>query len=333
MSVAGSSRRARPRAIFFGTPQFAVPCLDALTEVADVVLVVCQPDRPAGRGLTLTPPPVKVRAESLGLPVVQPTKVRVPEFAEGLRALGADFALVVAYGRILPKAVLEAPRLGCVNVHASLLPRGRGAAPIQWAVTLGDAETGVCLMQMDEGLDTGPVFARATLPIDPDETSGELFERLSEVGADCVRRELPRWIDGERAAVPQDDTMATHARPLVKGDSWLDFSQPAGAVHDRVRGMSPWPGTVAVLEEPGRPPCRVKIHRTRRLEATTPDGALPGQIIAADERGVVVACSPGAVAVTELQLEGKKRLRASEFIAGRKLADGARFARVQEEGA
>ncbi|HTU63104.1 MAG TPA: methionyl-tRNA formyltransferase, partial [Polyangiales bacterium] len=180
----------RPRALFFGTPDFAVPALHALHEIATVSLVVTQPDRPKGRGMKLAPPPVKQLATELGLPVLQPTKVRTPDFAATLRDHSADFALVIAYGRILPKAVLEAPRLGCLNVHASILPKLRGAAPIQWSVVRGERETGVCLMQMDEGLDTGDVLACERLAIGPDETSAELSVRLSALGAQIVREQL-----------------------------------------------------------------------------------------------------------------------------------------------
>ena len=189
---------ARPRAIFFGTPEFAVPTLRALCQVAEVTLVITQPDRPKGRGMKLAPPPVKLLAQELGIAVEQPTKVRTPELAARLRAEAADVAVVVAYGRILPVGVLDAPRLGCVNVHASLLPKLRGAAPIQWSIVRGERETGVCLMRMDEGLDTGPVFARSSLAIGPDETSAELAERLSALGAELLQAELPHNLAGER---------------------------------------------------------------------------------------------------------------------------------------
>jgi methionyl-tRNA formyltransferase len=320
-----------PRALFFGTPQFAVPCLDALCDVADVVRVISQPDRPAGRGQREQPPPVKVRALERGIPVAQPTKVKPPELHEELRALDADFALVVAYGRILPKGLLEAPRRGCVNVHASLLPRWRGAAPIQWAVTEGDAETGVCLMEMDEGLDTGPVFARAVTPIARDETSGDLSERLSHMGAALVRSELPRWLAGELPAREQPSEGITHARLLEKSDGLLDFRESAKRVHDRARGMQPWPGASAMLAEPGRDPVRVKIHRTLRLEGDA--GGAPGTIVRVSDSGIEVACGEGRVAIAELQLEGKKKLGAAEWVAGRRIDPGARFEREAGGGA
>ena len=317
---------SKPRALFFGTPQFAVPCLDALCDVADVVRVISQPDRPAGRGLAEQAPPVKQRALERGIPVMQPTKVRPPELAEELRALGVEVALVVAYGRILPKGLLEAPRRGCVNVHASLLPRWRGAAPIQWAVAEGDAETGVCLMEMDEGLDTGPVFARASTPIGPDETAGELSPRLSALGADLVRDALPRWLAGELRAQPQDAAQATVARLLVKEDGLVDPAWSAQRVHDRARGMHPWPGASAMLLEPGRSPVRVKLHRTRVAARQGVHGE-PGLVVGTSPAGIEVACGEGKLAVLELQLEGRKKLGAAEFLAGRRLAEGTRLVR------
>ena len=230
------------RALFFGTPAIAVPALDALASVADIAGVVCQPDRPAGRGLALQPPPVKLRALEMGLSVVQPQKVRTPEFAAWVRETAADVALVVAYGRILPLAVLEAPRRGCLNLHASILPRYRGAAPITWAIVRGETETGISLMQMDEGMDTGPVLSIHRLPIGPETTAGELTLALGALAADVVRADLARALNGELPAVPQDHAAATMAPILDKENGRIDWRQPAQAVHDHVRGMSPWPG-------------------------------------------------------------------------------------------
>lgn len=306
------------RAIFFGTPQLAVPSLEAVASMAEVVRVVCQPDRPAGRGMKLRPPPVKERALELGLSVEQPTKVRTPELAASLRALEADVAVVIAYGRILPRAVLDAPRRGCVNVHASLLPRWRGAGPIQWSIVSGDRETGVCLMQMDEGMDTGPVIARRATPIEPDETSADLGERLARMGADLLRDVLPSWVDGTVEAVPQPSEGVTVAPLLEKEHGRIDWSAPARAVHDRVRGMYPWPGAYTTLDAQ-----RVKIHRTTVVaEDGTP--AEPGTVLRADaESGIVVACGRGSVALVDLQLEGKKRLGAGAFLAGHRCEVGS----------
>jgi methionyl-tRNA formyltransferase len=311
--------------LFFGTPEFAVPCLSVVAELCDVVLVVTQPDRPSGRGMKLAPPPVKARATELGIEVIQPTKVRTPEFAVQLREAGADLAVVVAYGRILTSEVLAAPRLGCVNVHGSLLPKYRGAAPIQWAIVRGEHETGVCLMHMDAGLDTGPELARATLAIGADETAGELSERLSKLGAELLRRELLRFAAGALTPVPQPEG-ATLAPILKKEDGALDFAQSATAIHDRVRGFSPWPGTYAFLET-GTARERVKIHRTRVHAAPHAISSTPGQLLGNASDSILVACGEGVLAIRELQFEGGKRLPAATALAGRRLPPEARFAK------
>jgi methionyl-tRNA formyltransferase len=311
---------SRPRAIFFGTPEFAVPALRALSAITEVVLVVTQPDRPKGRGLKLAPPPVKELALELGIPVLQPTKVRTPEFAQSLREQRADVALVIAYGRILPPAVLAAPRAGCVNVHASLLPKLRGAAPIQWSIVRGERETGVCLMQMDEGLDTGPVFARASLAIDPDETSAELSPRLSALGAALVQRELPRFLAGELKPVAQDHAQHTLAPLLRKEDGAIDWAAPARAVHDLVRGFSPWPSAYTQLESGAR----LKVHRTR-VEDEQREHAQSGQVLRAERDMIEVACGRGSVLLEQVQLDGGRKLSAAEFSAGHRLEPGARL--------
>jgi methionyl-tRNA formyltransferase len=310
---------ARPRAIFFGTPEFAVPCLRALCDVAEVVRVITQPDRPAGRGMKLAPPPVKQLALERGIEVVQPTKVRTAEFAEQLRALHADVALVVAYGRILPAAVLQAPRLGCVNVHASLLPALRGAAPIQWSIIRGDQRTGVCLMQMDEGMDTGAVLACAALDIGPEETAGELSPRLSQLGAELVRTELPRYLRGELTPVAQDHVRATLAPLLEKAHGLVDWQRSAREIHDLVRGTHPWPGAYTHLDG-----VRIKLHRVRVLAAEDRHGEA-GSVLRADRHAIEVACGSGVLAIDELQPEGKRRMSAAEFCAGTRLQQGARL--------
>jgi methionyl-tRNA formyltransferase len=306
------------RAVFFGTPQFAVPCLDALVEIANVVGVVCQPDRPQGRGLELTAPPVKERALALGIPVTQPTKLKTGEFAAWLREQNVDVALVVAYGRILPRAVLEAPRLGCVNVHASLLPKYRGAAPITWAVVRGEPETGITLMQMDEGMDTGAMLEQLSTEIGADETGGELAERLSALGALAVRKGLPTYVSGGYVPTAQDHARATLAPILKKEDGRIDFTRPARAVHDHVRGMSPWPG--AFTTSHGK---NLKVHATRVRDlpraAITPAA---GTVVLADKSRVVVACGERAIELVRVQLEGKKAIGASDWYAGRGVAEG-----------
>ena len=308
------------RAVFFGTPQFAVPCLEALVEIADVAAVVCQPDRPQGRGLELTAPPVKKRALELGLTVVQPTKLKTGEFAAWLREQKVDVALVVAYGRILPQEVLDAPRLGCVNVHASLLPKLRGAAPITWAVVRGEPETGVTLMQMDAGMDTGAMLEQFSTPITGDETAGELSERLSAIGALATRKGLPTYVAGGYTAIQQDHAKATMAPMLKKEDGRIDFTKAARAVHDHVRGMTPWPGAFTTAR--GK---TVKVHTTRVTDVPQGSKAEPGTIVFADKTRVLVACGERGVELARIQLEGKKAIAAGDWFLGRGIAEGDRL--------
>ncbi len=316
-----TSTASRPRAIFFGTPELAATCLRAVIDVAEVALVVSQPDRPQGRGMHVQETPVKQLALEHGIRVLQPTKVRTPELAAELRAAGADIGVVVAYGRILPAGVLSAPRAGCVNVHASLLPKLRGAAPIQRAIMTGESRTGVCLMQMDEGMDTGPVLARRELQIGPNETAGELGKRLAELGASVLRDELMRVCTGELVAVPQDHASATHAAMLSKDDGRIVWSASAQAVHDLSRGTSPWPGAFSFLD--GQ---RVRLHATRVLTQERVAHALAGVIVRADAHGIEVACGSGVIAIDELQLDGKRRVTAAQFCAGHPGLAGKSFA-------
>ena len=309
------------RTLFFGTPTFAVGCLDALAEISTVVGVVCQPDKPAGRGMTLHPPPIKVRALELGLPVVQPTKLRTGDFAKWVREQNVDVALVVAYGRILPKDVLDAPRLGCVNVHASLLPKYRGAAPITWAVVHGETESGVTMMLLDEGMDTGATLEAFAIPIGESETAGQLSDRLALVGAAAVRTSLPRFVAGGYVPVKQDDARATLAPMLKKDDGAIDFAKPARAVHDHVRGMSPWPGAHTKLH--GK---ILKVHEAKvspGIEARAL--ALPGEVLVADKGHLLVACGEGAVELSSVQPEGKRAMRGVEWVMGRGVKEGERF--------
>lgn len=308
------------RTIFFGSPDFAVPCLEALNDISDIAVVISQPDRPAGRGLAMRPPAVKKRAIELGLEVWQPSKVRTDEFAEKLRALEADVAVVVAYGRIVPRAVLNAPRTGCVNVHASLLPRWRGAAPIQWSIVHGDQETGVTLMQMDEGMDTGPILAAASTPIARDDDAATLSDRLSNMGAELLREQLPRYVAGDLSPRPQAEGGATMAPLLKKDHGRIDWNKSARTVHDQIRGMNPWPGAHTVLGDR-----RIKVHRSV-ASTLDPEGATPGQVIALDPEGILVACAEGTLEIQELQESGRKRVDARAFATGRGVAVGDRFA-------
>lgn len=310
---------ARPRVVFFGTPDFSLPCLEVLYQISETVLVVSQPDRRSGRGLQLKPPPVKRLADRLGIPVIQPDSVRTAEFVETLRAVRPDLGVVVAFGRILPRATLDSPRLGCVNVHASLLPKYRGAAPIQWAIIRGEFETGVTLMRMDEGMDTGPVLAVAKTPIESDETAGSLSERLSRLGAELLRDQFLSLIRGELSPVSQDHEKATVAPALRKRDGLIAWQKTAKEIHDFIRGMCPWPGAFTWLDHR-----RLAIHRTR-ISAQERWFEQPGTVLKADECGIEVACGQGSIIIEELQVEGRRRMRIDQFLAGCRLPANARL--------
>jgi len=303
------------RVAFMGSPDFAVPCLRAVAAAHEVVVVVSQPDKPAGRGGELRAPAVKVAAQELGLPIIQPKSARNGELAQALRDARVDVAIVVAYGKILPKDVLEAPPLGCINVHGSLLPKYRGAAPVQWAVIDGEAETGVSIMQLDEGMDTGPVWAERRVAIGPEETSGELLARLAPIGAAALIETLPMIASGTARPIVQDHARATHAKMLDKTDGAIDWAQPARAIAARIRGVDPWPGAYATLR--GQP---IKLFRAIVTERAAAEGA--GTVVAIDREGVHVACTGGVVAIREVQAAGKKRMAAQAFASGRGIAVG-----------
>ena len=310
----------RPRIVFMGTPEFAVGSLAALLALQqqgalELVAVVTQPDKPKGRGQALSAPPVKELALAHGLPVLQPQKLRTPPFSEVLRELRPDACVVTAYGKILPEDLLAVPRLGCVNVHASLLPRFRGAAPIQWAIAHGDAETGVCLMQMDAGLDTGPVLACRRLPILPEETSAGLHEKLAALGGQLLREELPRFLRGELQAMAQPSEGAVYAPMIQKEDGLLDFTRPARELERRVRAFTPWPGAYTWLEG-----ARLKVHRVQVAQGQ----GEPGTLLAAGPAGLEVACAEGSLRLLEVQPEGKRAMGAADFLSGRKLVPGSR---------
>ncbi|MFG1297501.1 methionyl-tRNA formyltransferase [Xanthobacter variabilis] len=305
------------RIVFMGTPDFAVP---TLTEIVgrghDVVAVYTRAPAPAGRrGLDLTPSPVHRVADRFGLPVLTPKSLRSDEAAETFRSHQADVAVVVAYGMILPPAVLEAPRLGCLNLHGSLLPRWRGAAPIQRAIMSGDKETGVAVMQMEAGLDTGPVGLVERLPIGPDTTAGELHDRMMLVGADLMARALSALERGGLAFTPQPEAGVTYASKIEKGETRIDWSRPAQEVHDHIRGLSPFPGAWFPL---GTPETRVKVLRSTLAEGN----GLPGEAL--DDR-LAIACSSGAVRLQELQKAGKQPMAADTFLRGNALPPGSRL--------
>ena len=286
--------------VFMGTPDFSVPVLEALHQRHEIVAVYCQPPRPAGRGKADRLSPVQARAEALGLPVRHPVSLRSEETQREFAALGADVAVVVAYGLILPLPVLDAPRLGCLNIHASLLPRWRGAAPIHRAIMAGDRETGVCIMQMEAGLDTGPVLKREGVQIGAEETTAELHDRLSALGARLIVETLERL---PLPAVPQPDEGVTYANKIDKAEARGDWSRPAVEVDRLIRGLSPFPG--AWTDVNGE---RVKLLRSRLATGT----GTPGQVL----HGFTVACGEGAVEVTEAQREGKRPMLASEVLRG-----------------
>jgi methionyl-tRNA formyltransferase len=304
------------RIVFMGTPQFSVKSLEACLELGEVVAVVTQPDKPRGRGQEVSFSPVKALALARGLPVLQPVKLRTPPFADELRALAADVAVVTAYGKILPQEVLDAPTHGCVNVHASLLPRFRGAAPIQWALASGDARTGVCLMKMDAGMDTGPVIDRAELAIGPTDTSASLHDALSALGGEVLRRSLGRYLAGELVPVPQATDGVVMAPMIRKEDGQLDFQRPAAELERRLRAFTPWPGAFFSTESGV-----VKVHQARVGQGV---GA-PGTVLAVGGDGIELACGQGSLVLTTLQPEGKRAMPARDFLSGRKVAVGARW--------
>jgi methionyl-tRNA formyltransferase len=299
----------RFRIVFFGTPAFAVPSLQALLDGPDTVVgVVCQPDRPAGRGQRLQAPPVKQLAEQHQLSLAQPLKLKSGEFPEQLQAWSPDLAVVAAYGRILPTAILETPRLGCINVHASLLPRYRGAAPIQWAVLNGDDETGVTIMRMNERMDEGDILLQRATPIGVEETYGALQERLAEIGAGALQDALDALAAGNLPATPQDHAAATLAPLIRKEQGAIDWSRPAREIARAVRGFSPWPSAYTTLR--GK---LLKLHRAHAIDETA--RAAPGSVVGADQ-SVRVATGAGVLAIEELQLEGRKALDAATFARG-----------------
>lgn len=304
----------RLRIIFMGTPEFACPTLQSLIDRGeDLSAVVTQPDRPKGRGQQLAPPPVKVLAQQHGITVLQPVKVRLPEVVEQLQALAPDLIVVVAFGQILPKAVLDIPRFGCINIHASLLPRWRGAAPINWCLISGDSETGVTTMQMDVGLDTGDMLVKRAIPIEPEDDARTLHDKLSILGAEALGETLDLLAAGRLVAEKQDDSLTCYAAMLKKEDGELDWTMAAPDLRNRIRGMNPWPGTFTFLD--GK---LVKVFKGAEGMAS----GQPGTIIRAGRDGIEVACGSGSLILGELQLEGKKRLPAAEFLAGCRLEPG-----------
>jgi len=307
------------RIVFMGTPDFAVPSLQALLDGPEqVVAVVCQPDRERGRGKVLSPPPVKVLAGQHGLPVLQPESVRGESFFEQMRHLAPDLLVVTAYGKILPSSLLTLPRLGAINVHGSLLPKYRGAAPIQWAVINGERETGITIMQMDQGMDTGDILLTVPVPIGPQETAGHLFDRLARLGGDTVGTAIAQLKEGLLTPQPQDHALASHAPMLKKDMGQLDWHLPARRLHGLIRGLDPWPSAYGFIDG--------KRYRFFAPEVVPVRAAEPpGTICRADSQGLLIATGEDYLRIHELQPEGKKRMDAGACLRGVRIAPGTRI--------
>lgn len=304
------------RIIFMGTPDFAAATLKALIDGPDeVVALVTQPDRAKGRGKKLTPPPTKVLAESFGIPVLQPTKIKTEEFHNGLLTYRPDLIVVAAYGRILPKSLLELAPLGCINVHGSLLPQYRGAAPIQWSIINGDKETGVTIIQMNEGMDTGDILLKATLKTAPDETAGSLFNKLEELGSATLLKAIKGLQDGTLIPVAQNHDQATVAPMLKKDDGLIDWQKDAKELERLIRGLDPWPSAYCFLDSK-----RLRLFNPEVLHKES--DAQPGTVLQADKRGIFIACGTNTLLIKEIQPEGKKRMAVESFLCGHPIAAG-----------
>jgi len=298
---------SQPTVVFAGTPGFAERSLSALLEAGvRPSLVLTQPDRPAGRGRRLTESPVKSCALQHGLDVRQPLSLKADEITDELRALQPDVMIVAAYGLLLPPVILDIPRIGCLNVHASLLPRWRGAAPIQAAILAGDRQTGICLMQMEAGLDTGPVYASAEVPIDDRATAGDVHDRLAALGGELLVEHLPAILAGKLDACPQDDAQATFAPKIKTSDACIDWTQPAERLQRLVRAYNPVPGARCTYND--------ELIKCWQAEVAGENGAPPGRLLSASAAGVVVACGAGSLRMTRLQRAGRKVVSAAEFV-------------------
>jgi methionyl-tRNA formyltransferase len=330
------------RIIFLGTTELSCASLQALAGDAkfQIAAVVTQPDRPKGREHKPQPSPVKSLALRLGLPVLQPERARDEKFITELRALRPDLIIVVAYGQILPPAILNLPRHGCLNVHTSLLPKYRGAAPIQWAIANGDTETGVTIMKLDAGLDTGPVVSQRRTAIQPEDDSAVLHDRLAQLGAELLVQTIPDYVAGKIQPRPQPAAGASHAAKIKKEDGRIDWNQPARTIWNRLRAFTPWPGAFTSLpkamegtassvpsfaksqgSDKALPSKMIKIWKAEMVEKS--GGA--GEVLSADKTGIVVGCGKGALRISELQREGGRRLTAAEFLAGHALKVGEKF--------
>ena len=307
-----------------GTAELGVPILQALQKQPDweVVAVVSQPDRPRGRNLEVQPTPIKQAAMAAGLPVLQPERARNPEFIEALKKLAPELIVVVAYGQILPQSILDVPRFGCVNVHTSLLPKYRGAAPIQWAILNGDAETGVTIMKMDAGMDTGPILSQKRTEISASDNAQTLHDRLGAIGAELIVPTIREYTAGKIQPQVQPEG-ASHARKISKEDGRIDWSKPARQIWNQVRAFTPWPGAFTFQGDDAKP----RLLKIWRAEVEANRQGAPGEILDANSRGIVVATGQGALRILELQREGGRRMSAAEFLAGAHLQSGEQFSK------
>ena len=311
--------------VYMGTPDFAVLPLRAMKEAGfEVAAVVTQPDKPKGRGKTMMPTPVKEEAVALGIPVYQPVKVKEPEFLEILKEIAPDIIVVAAFGQIIPKTILNLPRFGCINIHASLLPKYRGAAPIQQAVIDGEKESGVTIQKMGEGLDTGDMISKAVVVLAPEETGGSLFDKLSKAGADLLVKTLPSIFDGTAVYEKQPEESPTpYASMITKKMGLLDFTKSAEVLERLVRGLNPWPSAYTFLN--GK---TLKVWKSRVGEEK--GSALPGTVVKTDKNGIHVACCDKTLILEEIQIEGKKRMDADAFLRGYPVETGTKFSDKKE---
>ena len=298
------------RVVFMGTPDFSVPALERIATEHEVVAVITQKDKPKGRGMSVSYTPVKESALKLNIPIYQPDKVKEESFVEELKKLNPDVIVVIAFGQILSNDILTLPKYGCINVHASLLPKYRGAAPIQWAVIDGEEKSGVCTMKMDEGLDTGDIIDVDEITLDPKETGGSLFDKLAKLGGELILKTLQNLEFGKATFIKQDDSKSTYAKKMTKELGHIDFTKDAESIERLIRGLNPWPSAFTYLD--GKV---MKIWDADVVDA----GGVPGTVISEEKDSFVIATGSKALKVNELQLEGKKRMKASDFLNGRSI--------------
>ena len=327
------------RIVFMGTPDFSVPALKALVEAGhQVIAVVTQPDKPKGRGKEVQMTPVKIQAMEYGIPVYQPAKVREASFVEVLKGLEADVYVVIAFGQILPKAVLELPKYGCINIHASLLPKYRGAAPIQWCVIYGERETGITTMMMDVGLDTGDMLEKAVIPIEEKETGGSLHDKLSMAGGDLILSTLKKLEEGTLVRTPQTDEGTCYAKMLTKSLGDIDWNQGAVSIERLIRGLNPWPSAYTMWNGKTIKIWAADVIAGREAadflsESGVPaeTGTAPGTVVCSDKRGLVVCTGGGLLSIRELQMEGKKRMDTPAFLRGYPIPAGDVFVKKESD--